>query len=111
MLSKIQIDIDADNQPVIKIEYRASEDVRDKMVKRFMETFGGESWFASFNFHQHKDNGDCVALVRPIPIKDFKYHVADMIEKNDRYQKAIASMADPLPPAYRDGIPPTGTPA
>jgi hypothetical protein len=50
MKSKISIDMDWDNQPIIRIEYNESDDVRDKMVKRFMETFAGDSYFATFFF-------------------------------------------------------------
>lgn len=49
MRSRITIDLDQDNQPIIKIDYLASEDVRDKMVKRFLESFGG-SCEAVFRF-------------------------------------------------------------
>lgn len=52
MKSKITIDVDWDNQPIIKIEYEDSPDVRDKLVKRFMEGFAGESCWASFYFDQ-----------------------------------------------------------
>ena len=42
MLSKITIDVDEDNSPIIKVQYAESEDVRDKLVKRFLESFRGE---------------------------------------------------------------------
>ena len=43
MKSKITIDVDQDNQPIIKVEYSESDDVRDKLVKRFIENFGHNS--------------------------------------------------------------------
>lgn len=47
MDSKIQIDLDgSDNQPVITVTHKESEDVRDKMVKVFTETFGADSSWA-----------------------------------------------------------------
>lgn len=40
MKSKITIDLDENNTPVVLIKYESSEDVRDKMVKRFLEKIG-----------------------------------------------------------------------
>ncbi len=50
MKSRISIDVDHDNQPIIKIGYYPSEDVRDKLVKKFLETFGGDSCWARFYY-------------------------------------------------------------
>lgn len=64
MKSKITIDVDFNNQPIIKIQYIESEDVRDKLVKRFTERFGhvsawctwypattnGESWISPITY-------------------------------------------------------------
>lgn len=71
MLSKLMIDLDHDNQPIIKIDYRASDDVRDKMVKRFLETFGGGSAWAQFHFDHwqpDQENPNRYAIIRPIPV-------------------------------------------
>ena len=43
MKSRISIDVNEKNQPLIKVECRPSEDLRDKMVQRFKEGFGGVS--------------------------------------------------------------------
>lgn len=37
MKSKIRIDLDESCQPIIRIEYEQSDDVRDSLVKRFLE--------------------------------------------------------------------------
>lgn len=69
MKSKIQIDLDWDNQPIIRITHVDSEDVRDKMVKRFLQDFEGSS-FAKIHFDQNvsemmnKNNSNLV--IRPI---------------------------------------------
>lgn len=65
MKSRITIDVDYSNQPVIRIEYQQSEDVRDKLVKRFMETFGSESTFANFYYINSADTNS-LAEIRPI---------------------------------------------
>ena len=44
MKSKIQISVDETNQPIIKIEYIPSDDVRDLLVKKFIENFHYHSW-------------------------------------------------------------------
>lgn len=44
MKSKIQISVDETNQPIIKIEYVQSDDVRDLLVKKFIENFHYHSW-------------------------------------------------------------------
>lgn len=71
MKSKITIDLDFDNQPVIKIDYQHSEDVRDKMVKRFLETFGYTSAWAKITFEESPSDGSkgdtSVSRLRPIP--------------------------------------------
>lgn len=69
MKSRITIDIADDNQPVIRIEYQESEDVRDKLVKRFLETFGGESTFANFYYINVLER-DCMAEIRPLSPPD-----------------------------------------
>jgi hypothetical protein len=55
MRSKITIDVDEQNQPIILINYESSNDVRDKLVKRFLEAFGGISCYARFHFLPHPE--------------------------------------------------------
>lgn len=67
MKSRITIDIDHDNQPIIRIHYLESEDVRDFLVKRFLETFGPDSSYASFRFVDNSvANLNASARIRPI---------------------------------------------
>lgn len=66
MKSKISIDVDYDNQPIIKIEYLPSEDVRDKLVKKFLETFAHDSIFCTHFFESDKDDGYKRTIIRPI---------------------------------------------
>lgn len=78
MKSRITIDVDYDNQPIIKIEYQESEDVRDKLVKRFMETFGGKSCYATFYFTSLGMVVNSHAMLRPIPSDELVRHAEDM---------------------------------
>lgn len=46
MYSKLSFDLDHSNNPVVKIEVTSSLDVRDKIAKRFTESFahGSSQW-------------------------------------------------------------------
>lgn len=78
MKSRITIDVDYDNQPIIKIEYQESEDVRDKLVKRFMETFNSKSYFATFFFTGLGTVLNSSATIRPIPPSELNRYLEDM---------------------------------
>lgn len=83
MKSKITIDLDDDNQPIIKIDYFYSEDVRDKMVKRFLEDFGGNSYWAKFRYSEDPapyGSTDRTALIRPIKESDIPMY-SDIMSK------------------------------
>lgn len=73
MKSRISIALDEDNQPIIKIDYAHSDDVRDDMVKRFMQHFGGDSSWAQFQFLPSME-ANAAAKIRPIPVKDLEEH-------------------------------------
>lgn len=75
MKSRITIDVDTDNQPVIRIEYVDSEDVRDKLVKRFLQSFGGSSTWALFYYIVND-----ISIIRPIPPSELNKEV-DSIKK------------------------------
>lgn len=78
MKSRISIDLDFENKPIIKIEYRQSEDVRDSLVKRFLETFASQSSWCKIKFDGARDyaaphNLDAgVSLIYPIAPSDFE---------------------------------------
>lgn len=69
MNSRISIDVDHDNQPVIKIEYKDSDDVRDKLVKKFLETYGSASaWARTIWVEPRPDlTMNSTVIIRPIP--------------------------------------------
>lgn len=91
MKSKVSIDVDFDNQPIIKIEYEESTDVRDKLVKKFLESFGGDSTWASFQF----ENGpfskvvNKIATIRPLTPSDLKWQHENMKILSDRFEEYI----------------------
>lgn len=66
MLSKVSIDVDEDNAPIIKIQHISSEDVRDKLVKRFLQSFGGECEAEITFIHNPNDKEfNNLAMIRP----------------------------------------------
>lgn len=67
MLSTIKIHVDEQNQPVIKISYKHSDDLRDLMIKRFLETIGGGIRVGFV----YTSNGDD-AILYPIPEKQIE---------------------------------------
>jgi hypothetical protein len=74
MKSKIQVDLDFDNQPIIVIGYETSEDVRDKMIERFLhDNTSEEVWpnvhFAKI-FYSSEKNGLHKVIIRPLNSKE-----------------------------------------
>jgi hypothetical protein len=69
MKSRVSVDVDIDNQPIIKVEYTPSDDVRDKLVKTFLETFGsGSSWTRiTFQYVPDAPVINNTIFIRPIP--------------------------------------------
>lgn len=65
MKSKITIDLDYDNHPVIRVIYLYSEDVRDKMVNRFLEAFGHNSSWCKIEIMSSIPDGS-IFQIRPI---------------------------------------------
>jgi hypothetical protein len=98
MKSKITIDVDQDNTPIIKVEYIPSEDVRDKLVKKFLEAFGSYSCWAH-TFFIHNENAPVVnntMIVRPISSDDLKEQAEGMIN-NSKYvhdSKPMVTVSD-----------------
>ena len=95
MKSKITIDVDHDNQPIIKIEYFNSEDVRDKLVGKFLETFSHASvWCRTFEqMVGHPINGipapSRISTIRPVhpnELKNLSSESADMAKYWDERQ-------------------------
>lgn len=71
----IEVDFDKNNQPVIQIIHRQSDDVRDKLVTSFLQSFGHSSNWASVEWVQNHivDNKTLFQriLIRPIPQLQF----------------------------------------
>lgn len=79
MKSRITIDLDPFNHPIIKVEYSPSEDVRDKLVKRFLEGFFHESVWCRATIENLRNDGSLL-VIRPIAPKEFEDNSKEMIE-------------------------------
>jgi hypothetical protein len=70
MKSKVRIGVDTDNQPIIEVLWEESEDVRDLLVLRFIESFGYNGNIAKIKIYDkvHGPGPETKKLVvRPIP--------------------------------------------
>lgn len=80
MLSKVKIDLNERNEPVIIIEWQPSDDLRDKVVKQFIEGFGYESNAALMKIEETRDNYRRLSIS---PVMDEPYIVtAQDLENN-----------------------------
>lgn len=67
MKSKITIDVDYDNLPIIKIEHVPSDDVRDTLVQRFVHQFANSIGYAKFVFDGVTGKPEAyVSRIRPL---------------------------------------------
>lgn len=98
MKSRVSIDVDHDNQPVIKIEHSQSEDVRDKLVKKFLTSFGGESRWAEFYFTDNSmGNVNSTALVRPLSIFEVVGQQENFNDAANQHRKFLAEIGREIP--------------
>lgn len=75
MKSRITIDVNEHNQPIIKIEWNDSEDVRDKLVKRYLEKFGTDSHIAKFqyeNWFVENTPANRLASITPLSVEELR---------------------------------------
>lgn len=62
----IEVDFENDNQPVIQIVQRFSDDVRDKLISEFLHALGGQSSWCKID---HIVGGSDHNLIRLTPLK------------------------------------------
>jgi hypothetical protein len=79
MESKITISFDYEQKtPFIKVAFKNSDDERDRMVKAFLESMGGDICFAKFHYQESYDPTITVAAIRPIPYNNLKEEIRAM---------------------------------
>lgn len=78
MESKITISFDyCQKTPFIKINYKSSEDERDRMVGAFLESMGGQVCFTKFQYEEYSE-GLKIAGIRPIPLSNLPQEIKTM---------------------------------
>lgn len=96
MKSRVTIDVDIDNQPIIKIEYKHSDDVRDKLVKTFLQTFQGNSCWATLYFLNNVSDvpseANSTAVLRPVPPFKLPEESLTMKRAADDHTKMITNI-------------------
>jgi len=101
MKSRITIEVDFNNanEPVIQIMSRASDDIRDNLIKAFYQRLGGSSW-CKIRFEEHYDDrSDPVQsfkriLITPIPDEKLREEGEVMLEQarvKEVYQKTYTN--------------------
>lgn len=83
MKSRVSISINEANKPYIKIEYQASDDVRDLLVKKFLEGFENQSSWAKYSFHP---NGD-FAMIEPLSLYQMEQEELKIITEQIRLER------------------------
>lgn len=99
MQSRVSIHVDHDNQPVIKVEFLRTGDVRDTLVERFLDSFGSSSQWATVLFENPERNKGVInsAIIRPIHPTDLPREVEAMRAEADLQQKALDNVNKQFP--------------
>ena len=69
----IEVDFDNSNQPIIQILYKESDDVRDSLIKSFLQSFGGQSSWCRIMWVQSNDvhgGGEQFSRIQISPVRE-----------------------------------------
>lgn len=87
----MEIDFSDQNKPVIQVSEVSSDDVRDKIVRSFRDTFGYTSMWCRVIFSSSVENEDKMYTIRPIPPQDILKEAEKMAQSyNDNFGKVDA---------------------
>lgn len=100
----VEIDYDNNNQPIIQILSRNSDDVRDGLIKSFYQSLQGSSW-CKIVFKQYVPDETMVTVggyvegfkrifISPIPEDNLKIEADIMLEQHrvrEEWKKEVAS--------------------
>lgn len=89
MKSRISIEVDFNNgnSPVIQILQASSDDVRDKLIQSFTESFSGSSW-CNIRWQDHQDGVNRI-IISPITNHMLKEQSKVMAEQIRVYEEWI----------------------
>lgn len=80
MKSKLRFELDEDNKPVIQLEVINSDDLRDKVAKKFLERLGSNSNYCLIEFNTAIDT-NMIATITPIDNKDLEWLFSQIGER------------------------------
>lgn len=86
MKSSIKIDFDENGQPIIKVDIVKTEDVRDKLLQRFVEKLGYQSSYCKIDFlhgstlEHEKENTIKTFIITPVTPDKLGEHGQLMID-------------------------------
>lgn len=89
----IEIDFENNNEPVIQIIYKKSDDVRDNLVQSFLQKLRGESewlkikWQHHFHDREHPENNFSRIFISAIPPEQLKSELGVMKKRSDLYEE------------------------
>lgn len=78
MLSKLQFDLNENNAPILRVIVSSSDDLRDKVAKRFIEGFQASSNFCKISFDE-VDSRSISAIIEPLKEKELEYAIKDYL--------------------------------
>lgn len=82
--SKSVFDLDHSNNPIITLDVKSSDDMRDKVAKRFIEALGHTSQWCEI-----LPNGETSWIVYPIKPEELRQQAAYMIAKADELDRNL----------------------
>ncbi len=96
MQSKASFDLDAQNNPIVKLEIASTPDVRDKIANRFVQEFGHTSQWCEILVC-----GNSEYWIWPIKPEELRRVATMMNEKADELERQKAKFAPLTEPAQQ----------
>lgn len=94
MKSKLTIDLDENNSPIIVVNNYRSDDLRDKVVTRLFEALQHQSSYFVLDevaVYEGTNDGSCARYsIKPVSPSDLEYHrdrINSLIEERDKLRK------------------------
>lgn len=97
MNSKITIDVSHDGHEQILLKYVPSEDLRDRLLARFIQKFTYQQSMAVFLVTEERPDGTTTAIIQPLSPYELEDHVERVQSIIANHRRVIASQP-PDPP-------------
>lgn len=93
----VEINFDEQNRPVIQVLARQSDDTRDKILKAFLESLGGDSNWLNISLVQHHDDIQApfkryfIRAITPEELKETHRSMGEIIQWRENPQATVGS--------------------